>query len=109
MIPETKHRLYATIQAVFLLCPCDGMEYILASDTRFWEFESPHGHFAGLMERNTWQPQKLFFKGSNPLSCICSCSPMEEAADLNPAQYEFDSHQEHQGYDTKGDVFHANY
>ena len=34
---------------------------------------------------------------------------MEEAADLNPAQYEFDSHQEHQGYDTKGDVFHANY
>ena len=53
MIPEMEHRLYANIQAVFLLCPCDGMEYILASDTRFWEFESPHGHFAGLMERNT--------------------------------------------------------
>ena len=25
MIPETKHRLYVDVQAVFLLCPCDGI------------------------------------------------------------------------------------
>ena len=43
--------------------------------------------------------------GSNPVSCIRSCSPMAEAAGLNPAKYEFDSHQEHQGHYRKGDVF----
>ena len=34
MIPETKHRLYATIQAVFLLCPRDGTWHTYLSQTQ---------------------------------------------------------------------------
>ena len=34
MIPETKHRLYAHIQAVFLLCPCDGIWNTYLSQTQ---------------------------------------------------------------------------
>ena len=34
MIPETKHRLYANIQTVFLLCPCDGIRHTYLSQTQ---------------------------------------------------------------------------
>ena len=29
------------------LCPSDGMAYILVSNTRFWEFDSPLGYMGG--------------------------------------------------------------
>ncbi len=34
MIPETKHRLYAMIQAAFLLCPCYGIRHTYLSQTQ---------------------------------------------------------------------------
>ena len=34
MIPETKHRLYVDVQAVFLLCPRDGTWHTYLSQTQ---------------------------------------------------------------------------
>ena len=34
MIPEMKHRLYVDVQAVFLLCPCDGTWHTYLSQTQ---------------------------------------------------------------------------
>ena len=40
-IPETKHRLYAKVQAVFLLCPCDGIWHTYLSQTQGFGGSTP--------------------------------------------------------------------